>query len=94
MAFRIALFDRVQWPTSVTEDTELHLRLVRQGVVVRYAERASVELGNADHSSRRGRAATALGERQRSARRLLRLSDSSRAGWLPGTSSCSRRPPS
>lgn len=42
MAFRIALFDRVQWPTSVTEDTELHLRLVRQGVVVRYAERASV----------------------------------------------------
>ncbi len=42
MAFKISLFDRIQWPTSVTEDTELHVRLVRDGVVVRYAEEASV----------------------------------------------------
>jgi 1,2-diacylglycerol 3-beta-glucosyltransferase len=42
MAFRTALFDEVQWPTSVTEDTELHLILIQRGVVVRYAERASV----------------------------------------------------
>jgi 1,2-diacylglycerol 3-beta-glucosyltransferase len=42
MAFRTSLFDEVQWPTSVTEDTELHLELVQRGVVVRYAERASV----------------------------------------------------
>jgi 1,2-diacylglycerol 3-beta-glucosyltransferase len=42
MAFRTSLFDEVQWPTSVTEDTELHLELIQRGVVVRYAERASV----------------------------------------------------
>jgi 1,2-diacylglycerol 3-beta-glucosyltransferase len=42
MAFRTSLFDEVRWPTSVTEDTELHLELVRRGVVVGYAERASV----------------------------------------------------
>jgi 1,2-diacylglycerol 3-beta-glucosyltransferase len=42
MAFRTSLFDEVRWPTSVTEDTELHLELVQRGVVVRYAERASV----------------------------------------------------
>jgi hypothetical protein len=42
MAFRTTLFDEVAWPTSVTEDTELHLELIQRGVVVRYAERASV----------------------------------------------------
>jgi cellulose synthase/poly-beta-1,6-N-acetylglucosamine synthase-like glycosyltransferase len=42
MAFRTSLFDEVQWPTSVTEDTELHLELIQRGVVVRYAERAAV----------------------------------------------------
>ena len=42
MAFRTSLFDEVQWPTSVTEDTELHLELIQRGVVVTYAERASV----------------------------------------------------
>ena len=42
MAFRTSLFDEVQWPTSVTEDTELHLELIRRGVIVTYAERASV----------------------------------------------------
>ncbi len=42
MAFRTSLFDEVRWPTSVTEDTELHLELIQRGVVVRYAERAAV----------------------------------------------------
>ena len=42
MAFRTSLFDEVQWPTSVTEDTELHLELIQRGVIVTYAERASV----------------------------------------------------
>jgi cellulose synthase/poly-beta-1,6-N-acetylglucosamine synthase-like glycosyltransferase len=42
MGFRRSLFDAVQWPASVTEDTELHLRLVERGVIVRFAERAAV----------------------------------------------------
>ena len=42
MAFRLSLFDEVEWPSSVTEDTELHLMLVERGVVVRFAERAAV----------------------------------------------------
>lgn len=42
MAFRSSLFHRVAWPTSVTEDTELHVRLVQQGVAVRYVDDASV----------------------------------------------------
>jgi 1,2-diacylglycerol 3-beta-glucosyltransferase len=42
MAFRLSLFDEVTWPSSVTEDTELHLMLVERGVIVRFAERAAV----------------------------------------------------
>ena len=42
MRLATSLFDEISWPTSVTEDTELHLELIQRGVVVRYAERASV----------------------------------------------------
>ncbi|HTU31235.1 MAG TPA: glycosyltransferase family 2 protein [Solirubrobacteraceae bacterium] len=42
MAFRRSLMREVTWPTSVTEDIELHLRLVRSGTVVHYLETGSV----------------------------------------------------
>jgi cellulose synthase/poly-beta-1,6-N-acetylglucosamine synthase-like glycosyltransferase len=42
MAFRRSLMREVAWPTSVTEDIELHLRLVRAGTVVHYLETGSV----------------------------------------------------
>jgi len=42
MAFRMSVFDDVQWPTSITEDTELHLMLVQRGIVVRFVEGAGV----------------------------------------------------
>lgn len=42
MAFRTEILEQVGWPTSVTEDTELHLRLVERSVVVKYVEDASV----------------------------------------------------
>jgi 1,2-diacylglycerol 3-beta-glucosyltransferase len=42
MAFRRSLMRELTWPTSVTEDIELHLRLVRGGTVVHYLETGSV----------------------------------------------------
>ncbi|HWD76098.1 MAG TPA: glycosyltransferase family 2 protein [Solirubrobacteraceae bacterium] len=42
MAFRMDLFDEVQWPSSITEDTELHLLLVQRGIRVDFAEGAGV----------------------------------------------------
>lgn len=42
MAFRRSLMRELTWPTSVTEDIELHLRLVRGGTVVQYLETGSV----------------------------------------------------
>jgi 1,2-diacylglycerol 3-beta-glucosyltransferase len=42
MGFRLSLFDEMAWPASVTEDTELHLMLVRRGIGVRFAEAAAV----------------------------------------------------
>lgn len=42
MAFRRALLHELGWPTSVTEDTELHLRLVARGLAVRFNDRAVV----------------------------------------------------
>jgi cellulose synthase/poly-beta-1,6-N-acetylglucosamine synthase-like glycosyltransferase len=42
MAFRRSLMRELTWPTSVTEDIELHLELVRDGTVVHYLESGSV----------------------------------------------------
>ena len=42
MAFRRSLMQEFMWSTSVTEDIELHLRLVRGGTVVHYLETGSV----------------------------------------------------
>lgn len=42
MAFRRSLMRELTWPTSVTEDTELHLRLVLSGTRVHYLETGSV----------------------------------------------------
>jgi 1,2-diacylglycerol 3-beta-glucosyltransferase len=42
MGFSAALLQRVPWPQSMTEDTELFVRLIRAGYHVAYAEGAQV----------------------------------------------------
>ena len=86
MGFSATLLRRVPWPHSVTEDTELFVRLTRAGYRVAYADRACVTSADAGHGRAGGAAAAPMGVGQRAAR--APRASRARCGrrWRPETS--------